>query len=54
MYKTKEINGKLGSAVSYPSNRIYIAYSRTTNPSQPITLQNQLEVLTQHRNYPCF
>ncbi|SNV08499.1 Uncharacterised protein [Staphylococcus piscifermentans] len=54
MYKTKEINGKLGSAISYPSNRKYTAYSRVANPSQPDVLQNQLEDLTHHCNYPCF
>ncbi|GEP85269.1 hypothetical protein [Staphylococcus piscifermentans] len=54
MYKTKEIIGKLSSAVSKPSNRKYTAYSRDTNPSQSDALQNQFEILTHHRNYSYF
>ncbi|GEP84785.1 Uncharacterised protein [Staphylococcus piscifermentans] len=53
MYKTIEINGKLGSAISYPSNPKYTAYSRVANPSHD-ALQNKMEILTHHRNYPCF
>ena len=54
MYKTKEIIGKLSSAVSNPSNHKYAAYSLAANPSQPNALQNQFEILTHHNNYPYF
>ena len=54
MNKAKEIIGKLGNAISTPFNPKYTVHSWVTNPLQPITLQNQLEILTHHRNYPCF